>query len=188
MEEELHPTDFVDYHAIYSHTLTRLGKGMSVPEALESCLREEYPHTYKDIYAEARHILARLCKQKDWGSVRALRELANLPDLAEEIKDQADEGEALEEMERERRPDAVADYPRVFALAQRKRQSGFSLSDSLDMAVRELYPQTFRKVKEGASFYVRLASNRRDIHELRALRELAEDPSFFAELERSLPE
>jgi len=188
MEEELHPTDFVDYHAIFSHTLTRLGKGMSVPEALESCLREEYPHTYKDIYTEAKHILAQLCNQRDWGSVRALRELAIVPNLAEEIRNPGEEGEAFEEVERERRPDAVADYPRVFALAQRKRQSGFSLSDSLDMAVRELYPQTFRKVKEGAMFYVHLASYRRDIHELRALRELAENPTFFTELERSLPE
>ena len=161
---------------------------MSVPEALESCLREEYPHTYKDIYTEARHILSRLCKQKDWGSVRALRELANIPELAEEIRNLGEEGRPSEEMERARRPDAVADYPRIFALAQRKRQSGFSLSDSLDMAVRELYPQTFRKVKEGAMFYVRLASYRQEIHELRALRELAENPAFFTELEQSLPE
>ena len=188
MEEELHPTDFVDYHDVFSHTLTRLGKGMSVPEALESYLREEYPHTHKDIYTEARHILARLCKLNDWGSVRALRELANVPDLAEEIRSQDEAGRSSEEMERAHRPDAVADYPRIFALAQRKRQSGFALDDSLDMAVRELYPQTFRKVKEGAMFYVRLASYRQDIHELRALRELAENPAFFAELERSLPE
>jgi hypothetical protein len=188
MEEELHATDFVDYHLLFSRALTHLGKGMSVPEAVESCLKEEYPHTYKDILTEAKHILARLRKENDWGSVRALRELANVPELAERIRGEDDEDRAFEDMERARRPDAVADYPRIFALAQLKRQSGFSLSDSLEMAVRELYPQTFRKVKKGASFYVRLASYRRGIHELRALRELAEDKGFFAELERSLPE
>jgi len=188
MEEEPRPTDFVDYHDLFSRALTRVGKGMEVEEAVESCLRESFPHTYKEILLEARRILARLRKERDWGSLRALRELANVSGLAEEIRDSEDESKAFEEMERPRRPDAVADYPRVFALAQRKRRSGFSLDDSLDMAAREIYPQTFHKVKEGALFYVRLVSHREGIHELRALRELAENPALFSELERSLPE
>lgn len=188
MEEELHPVDFVDYHGIFSEGLTRLGSGMSVSEALESCLRERYPLTYNDIYAEARLILAYLKQERNWGYVRALRELADKPGLAEEIRGREEKEEPFEDMERVHRPGAVADYHRIFSLAQRKRHSGFSLADSLDMAVRELYPQTFRKVKEGALFYVRLASYRRGLHELRALRELAENPAFFSELEGSLPE
>ena len=188
MEEELHPVDFVDYHAIFSEALTNLGRGMSVAEALELCLKERHPLTYKDINAEARLILSHLKQEREWGSVRSLRELVDRPELAEEIRGQLIEAEPLEGMGRLRRPEAIADYPHIFSLAQRKRQSGFSLNDSLEMAVRELYPQTFRKVNEAALFYVHLAARRRGVHELRALRELAEDPRFFLELESSLPE
>lgn len=188
MEEELHPVDFVDYHAVFSEALTRLGKGTSVSEAIESCLREIHPLTYKDIYKEARHILTLLRQEKEWGPVRALRELAEKPGLAEEIRCYTSIGDAGADMENAKRPEAIAEYPRIFALAQRKRQSGFSLEDSLDMAVRELYPQTFRKVKEGALFYVQLAARRRGVHQLRALRELAEDPMLISGLESPPPE
>ncbi|MFW6113884.1 MAG: hypothetical protein ACOC78_03065 [Actinomycetota bacterium] len=188
MDKELHPIDFVDYHAVFSEALTRLGRGLSVSEAVESCLREIYPLTYKDINQETRHILAFLKEAKGWGSVRALRELADKPDLAEEIRACQDRAETKRDTEGTSPPDTVAEYPRIFALAQRKRQSGYSLEDSLDMAVRELYPQTFRKIKEAALFYVRLGAHRRGIHQLRALRELAEDPLFFSEIDRSQQE
>lgn len=161
---------------------------MSVNEALDSYLKDRFPLTHREIGAEARRILARLKQEKDWGSVRALRELADHPEMSGELRSAAEGGGSASGMEVARRPSAVADYRSVFSLALRKRQAGFSLEDSLDMAVREIYPQTFRKVKEGAVFYVRFAAYRRGIHELRALRELAEDPSLFRELESSLME
>lgn len=188
MEDELHPVDFVDYHAIFSDALGRLGKSGNVYNALESCLKERYPLTYRDINAEARLIISRLKRDREWGSVRALRELADRPELAEKIRIRKGSSDSIEDRGRSSKPEAVADYPRIFSLTQRKRQSGFSLEDSLDMAVRELYPQTFRKVKHGALLYIRLASKRRGVHELRALRELADDPLLFSELEKSLPE
>ena len=188
MEDDPRPTDFVDYQGIFSKALILVGKGASVPDALESCLKESYPLTYKEILVEARVILSRLKKEREWGSLRALRELADIPGLADELRrSKADEDEAGE-AHGIRRADVNADYPRIFALAQRKRQSGFSLDDSLQMAVRELYPQTYRKVTETAIFYVRLAARRRDEHEMRALRELAEDPLLFSQIEDSLPE
>ena len=183
MDGELHPVDRVDYHAVFSDALTRLGKGVSVSEALEVCLKERHPLTYKDINAEAMLILSRLKQERNWGSVRALRELADHPELAETIRVQKKAGGSPADLERIHRPEVIADYPRIFALAQRKRQSGFSLNDSLEMAVRELYPQTFRKVMEAALLYIHLATQKRGIHELRALRELAEDPELLSELE-----
>ena len=188
MESEFRPGDFVDYHAIFSEALTRLGKGMSVQEALVSCIRERHPLTHRDINAEARAILNRLTEEREWGVVRSLRELANHPGLAEELRARKGGQDSPGGTGGLRRPDAIADYPRVFLLAQRKRQTGFSLDDSLEMAVRELYPQTYRKVKEAALFYIRLAAQRLQVHELRALRELAEDPLIFSDLENSLPE
>jgi hypothetical protein len=186
MEEKLHPIDFVDYQSVFSSALILVGKGMSVSEALESLLKESYPLTYKDITLEARSIISRLRKERDWGSLRALRELSDVPGLAEELRIHKDAEGKRNSAAPMRRPDVIADYPRIFSLAQRKRQSGFSLDDSLEMAVRELYPQTYRKVKEAAHFYIRLAARKRDEHELRALRELSEDPLFFALLDDSL--
>jgi hypothetical protein len=188
MEEEFRPTDFVDYQTVFSKALTLVGQGVSVPEALESCIRELYPLTCREIIVETRLILARLKQDKDWGSLRALRELAARPGLADELHGRKVDEKAFSEEAGTRRPSAIADYPRIFKLAQRKRQAGFSLDDSLEMAVRELYPQTYRKVMEAAHFYIRLAAARRDEHEMRALRELAEDPLLFSQLETSLQE
>ena len=188
MEEEPRPTDFVEYQAVFSKTLILVGKGMSVPEALESCLKESYPLTYKDIAGEARLIISRLRQDREWGSLRALRELADRPGLADELRGRRSSDDGGGAASRLQRPDTIADYPRIFALAQRKRQSGFSLDDSLEMAVRELYPQTYRKVMDAARFYIRLAAHKRGEHEMRALRELAEDPLLFSRLEDSLSE
>ncbi|MBC7229491.1 MAG: hypothetical protein H5T74_03745 [Actinobacteria bacterium] len=186
MEEDLRATDFVDYQAVFSDALLLVGRGSSVTEALEACIRERYPLTCRDIIAEACLILRRLKEEREWGSLRALRELADRQGLAEELRVRgfphagAQAGAHAEP--------AVADYPRVFALAQRKRQAGFSLEDSLDMAVRELYPQTHRKVREKALEYIRLAARSRNEHELRALRDLAEDANLFRSLETPAPD
>ncbi|MEW6552926.1 MAG: hypothetical protein AB1384_01390 [Actinomycetota bacterium] len=189
MEDQPRPTDFVDYQGIFSRTLILVGRGASVPDALESCLKDAYPLTYREILVEARKILSHLKQEREWGSLRALRELADRPGLADEMRRSRPSGERTDgDAPGMSRSDVNADFPRIFALAQRKRQSGFSLDDSLEMAVRELYPQTYRKVTEAARFYVRVAAHRRGEHEMRALRELAEDPRFFAELEDSLPE
>lgn len=188
MEDEPRPTDFVDYQAVFSKTLILVGKGLGVSEALESCLKEIYPLTYREMVVEAKTILSRLKHEREWGSLRALRELAGRPGLADQLRRERAGEEKADGILGGKRPEAIADYPRIFALAQRKRGSGFSLEDSLEMAVRELYPQTYRKVMEAARFYIVLAARRRGEHEMRALRELAEDPLLFSQLEDLLPE
>lgn len=170
--------DFVDYDGIFSEALSLLGKGMSVSEAVEFRLKERYPLTYRDINVEARLILDHLKQERNWGPVRALRELANHPGLAESIRNHKLESSSSKGKSGVQTPGAIADYPRIFSLAQRKRQSGFSLDDSIEMAVRELYPQTFRKVKEASLSYIRLVAERQGVHELRALRDLAKDPGL----------
>jgi hypothetical protein len=183
MDEELRPMDFVDYDAIFADALSLVSKGSSVSEAIDASLKEKYALTYRDIGAETRLILEHLKQENDWGPVRALRELAETPGLADAIRGQKNEG-LLQSRSTAPPPDpAVADYPRVFAKAQRRRQSGFSLEDSLDMASRELYPQTFKKVREQALSYIRLFAEKEGMHELRALRELAEDGSILSRLE-----
>jgi hypothetical protein len=184
MEGDLHFVDFVDYHAVFCEALARLGKGMSVSEAIESSLKERYPLTYKEIDSEARSILSRLKQERDWGSVRALRELADRPELAEKLRVPRKTPASSQAAGRSAAPEPVADYRRIFSLAQRKRQAGFSLEDSLEMAVRELYPQTFRKVKDTALSYVRLSAQRLGVHELRALHELAENPQLISECDQ----
>ena len=86
MDDHPRPTDFVDYQVVFSEALTLVGKGMSVPDALESCLKESYPLTCKDIIVESRLILSRIRQEREWGSLRALRELADIPGLAEEMR------------------------------------------------------------------------------------------------------
>jgi len=184
MGDELHLADFVDFREIFSRALSLVGKGMGVKEALESLVREKYPLVYRDILAESLSILEYLKSQKGWGSLRALRELAAREGLAEEMQRRVEE-RAADEMVSQAPPPVVADFPRIFALAQKKRRAGFSLHDSLEMAVRELYPQTYRKVLEASLFHIRKASRKLGVHELRALRELAEDPELFRSLTES---
>ena len=184
MEVDPKPTDFVDYKAVFSQALTLVGRGASVSEALESCLKRSYPLTYTEMLAEARGIVSRLRREREWGPLRTLRELADKPGLAERMRRPAAQG-AAPPTRTSQRPDAIADFPRIFLLAQQRRQAGFSLDDSLEMAVRELYPHTYRKILEAARFYVGLAARVRGEHELRALRELAEDPRIFTSLEDS---
>ncbi len=183
MEDKLRPVDFVDYDIIFSDALALLTKGMSVLEAVEASLKQHYSLTYRDINIEIRWILDHLKQEKGWGPVRALRELANNPGLAETIRNQKMEGSPPDAKGALQAPEATADYARVFSLAQRRRQSGFSLEDSLDMAARELYPQTFRKVKEQSLSYIRLFAEKQGVHELRALRELAQDSKLVTGLE-----
>ncbi|MBC7247841.1 MAG: hypothetical protein H5T73_08685 [Actinobacteria bacterium] len=181
MDDEIHLVDNVDYRDLFSRSLTLVGKGASIRNSLESCARERYPLAYRDVLDEAQCILERLKEERGWGTLRALRELA-------------EDGELVEALRARRvtpsgpnrggtgRSEVIANFPRVFSLAQRKRQAGFSLEDAIDMAVRELYPQTHRKVREAALAHVRQAARRLRVHELRALRELAEDPELFREL------
>jgi hypothetical protein len=173
--------DFVDYDAIFADALSLMAKGLSVSEAIEASIRECYSLTYRDIGVETGLILERLKQERDWGPVRALRELAENPGLADSIRSEKMQGASSA---RAAAPEpAVADYPRVFALAQRRRQSGFSLEDSLDMASRELYPQTFKKVKEQSLSFIRLYAEKEGVHELRALHELAEDAALMSRFE-----
>ena len=183
MEDELKPVDFVDYDLIFSDGLSLLAKGMSVSEAIEASLKQHYPLTYRDINIETEWILDSLKQEKGWGSVRALRELAENPGLAETIRGQKIEATFADSKGSQSVPEAIADYPKVFSLAQRKRQAGFSLEDCLEMATRELYPQTFRKVKEQSLAHIRLFADKQGVHELRALRELAEDPKLMTDVE-----
>ncbi|MBC7252519.1 MAG: hypothetical protein H5T72_00930 [Actinobacteria bacterium] len=173
--------DRVDYADLFSRALTRVGRGMSVPEALASCAREDYPHAHRDVLREAAEILEYLKAQRGWGSLRALRELAGKPQAVKEMRTRMRSASAGGR-DREPGSEVFADFPRIFSLAQRKRRSGFSLEDCVDMAVRELYPHTFRRTREAALQYLRKASRRLKTHELRALRELAEDPELFRTL------
>ncbi|MDI6874204.1 hypothetical protein [Candidatus Solincola sp.] len=171
----------MNYADLYSRALLRVGKGLSVPEAVSSCAREEYPHAYRDVLDTAMDILERLKERRGWGSLRALRELAGNPRAVEEIRERprnASPGGSV----RGSGTEVFADFPRIFSLAQRKRKAGFSLEDCVDMAVRELYPHTFRRTREAALLYLRRAAHRLNTHELRALRELAEDPGLFRTL------
>ncbi len=181
MDNEPRLADFVDYRDIFSRALTRVGRGQSIPSALEECSKESYPHAYRDVLAAAHELLDRLKELRGWGSLRALRELASDPILVEELR-RADTGYRAATDQEGRRTEVFADFPRIFTLAQRKRKAGYSLEDSVEMAVRELYPQTYRKTKHAALEYVREAASKLGTHELRALRELAEDPALFRSL------
>lgn len=154
---------------------------MSIPEAIVSCAREGYPLAYRDVYRKAMDILERLKEKWGWGSLRALRELAGNPGLVEEMRERPG-NENSRAGAREKGVEVFADFPRIYTLAQRKRQAGFSLEDCLEMAVRELYPHTFRRTLDAAFEYLHRTAQRLEVHELRALRELAEDPSLLHRL------
>ncbi|MGQ9475559.1 MAG: hypothetical protein ACUVRX_04750 [Actinomycetota bacterium] len=181
MEDVPRLADHVNYSELYSRALLRVGRGMSVPEAVSSCAREEYPHAYRDVVDRAMAILERLKDRRGWGSLRALRELSQDPRLVEEMKLEA--GKAISRAsDRGTTMEVIADFPRIFSLALRKRQAGFSLEDALDMAVRELYPHTFRRTREAALELLRRAAHSLEVHETRALRELAREPALFNRL------
>lgn len=181
MDKDPRLADFVDYRDIFSRALTKVGRGLSIPSALEECTRESYPHAYRDVLNVAHELLDRLKNLRGWGSLRALRELASDPGLAEELRGAEPGSRVAVDQERSHRG-VFADFPRIFALAQKKRTAGYSLEDSVEMAVHELYPQTYRKTRDATLGYVREAARRLGTHELRALRELAQNPSLFQSL------
>lgn len=181
MEDEPRLVDFVDYKDLFSRSLILVGKGLSVQQSLETCARETYPLAYRDVAGEALSILAWLKEERGWGSLRALRELADNRELIDELRARKVTAQG-EGTHGPARSEIIANFPRIFSLAQRKRQTGFSLEDAMDMAVRELYPQTYRKVREAALAHVRQAARMLQVHELRALRELAENPDLFRDL------
>ncbi len=181
MDELPRLVDRVDYADLFSRALTRVGKGMSVPEALASCAREGYPHAHRDVLQAAMEILEGMKESRGWGPLRALRELAENPRAVEEVRSRLKALTRKGGMKGAAQA-VFADFPRIFSLAHRKHRAGFSLEDSVDMAVSELYPHTFRRTREAALQYLHRAAQRLGVHELRALRDLAEDPGLFRSL------
>ena len=143
MEDELRPTDFVDYQVVFSGALILVGKGLAVSEALESCLRESYPLTYREMVVEARSMLARLKREREWGSLRALRELADRPGLADMMRRERTDAEGTRAAPGAA-PEAIADYPRIFA-SPAQAQIGVLPRRLPEMAARAV-SQTYRKV------------------------------------------
>ncbi len=143
---------FADYRAIFLRALELVRRGDSVNAALSGALRELYPHTHRDIEPSLREMFESTKLSRGWGDLRALRALSEDPGLsrAPAAADQPGPSETPGAQLLPAYDDTVADLREVFRTALKKSSTGFQPADALEMACKELYPYTSRKVLKAA--------------------------------------
>lgn len=134
---------FADYRAIYRRALEMVNRGSSVSDALSDAARELYPYTHKDIEPLLREMLTEAKRNHNWGDMRALRDLSEkAPSAGESEEEEPAKANTYEE--------SMANLKEVFRSAYKKANAGFQPTDALEMACKELYPYTSRKVLRAA--------------------------------------
>lgn len=142
-QDDIRASRFADYRAIYRRALELVNRGSSVNEALSGAARELYPYTHRDIEPILREMFAETKRNNNWGDLRALRDLSEKNVTGGENDDaEPSRTDAFEE--------SMANLKEVFRSAHRKAAAGFRPDDALEMACRELYPHTSRKVLRSA--------------------------------------
>ncbi len=163
------PSDFADLNAVYRKALDLVGKGSNVHEALNESLRELYPLTHADLSRRVARIFNALKRERGWGDLRTLRELASsktFPELP---------GSSSRDSAADPHPggSVAADLQRVFSVAHAKCRVGFDPMDALDMACTELYPLIHRKVLDAAASRLNACMEREGVSLRAALRILS---------------
>lgn len=145
-------SQFADYRAIFRRALELVNRGESVNEALPAALRELYPHTHRDIEPSLRETFDSTKTSRGWGDLRALRALSDDPELTRPASspDNAGAAEPAGSSLLPAYDSANANLREVYRVAFKKTSSGFQPSDALEMACRELYPYTSRKILKAA--------------------------------------
>jgi hypothetical protein len=158
---------FADYRAIFRRALELVNRGGNVNEALSEANRELYPYTYRDIEPNLREIFNSCKRSHQWGDMRALRDLA----------ENAGAGGMAEEAEQADAPayeDSMANLKDVFRVAHKKASVGFQPADALEMACKDLYPYTSRKVLKAAEEQLRKVMDEKRTSPKGALKLLSE--------------
>lgn len=158
---------FADYRAIFRRALELVNRGGNVNDALSDANKELYPYTFRDIEPSLREIFNSSKRSHQWGDMRALRDLADNAGLAAmaEGNEPADTP-AFEE--------SMANLKEVFRAAHKKATVGFQPADALEMACKELYPYTSRKVYKSADEQLRRIMDEHRISPKGALKILSE--------------
>jgi hypothetical protein len=174
---EMKASQFADYRAIFLRALELVNRGESVSEALAAAVRELYPHTYREIEPPLREMFDTAKLSKGWGDFRALRALSE--DLgaarAPSSPDQSGTPDMPGSQLLPAYDDTVANLREVFRVALKKTSTGFQPADALEMACRELYPYTSRKVLRAAEERLRCCMQENRLSTRGALRALAEE-------------
>ncbi len=167
---------FADYRAIFLRALQLVNRGEGVGGALSAAVRELYPHTHRDIEPALREMLEAAKLSRGWGDLRALRSLSEDPGPLPPPPppDRSRPAEPPGQRDLPAYDDTVANLREVFRAAQKKASSGFQPSDALEMACKELYPHTSRKVLRAAEERMGDCMRRHRLGPRGALKALAE--------------
>jgi hypothetical protein len=173
---DMKASQFADYRAVFRRALELVNRGESVSAALSGSLRELYPHTYKDIEPSLREIFDSTKFSREWGDLRALRALADDPELTK-TPSESDHPGSTEPSGSSLLPaydDSMANLQEVFRTALKKASTGFHPADALEMACKELYPYTSRKIMKTAEEQMRSVMQENRLSPKGALKFLAE--------------
>jgi hypothetical protein len=172
---DMKASQFADYRAIFLRALELVRRGDSVNAALSGALRELYPHTHHDIEPSLREMFESIKLSRGWGDLRALRALSEDPGLsrAPAAGEQPGPPEPPDGQLLPAYDDTVANLQEVFRTALRKTSAGFQPSDALEMACKELYPYTSRKVLRAAEGRMRGCMQENGLSSRGALKMLA---------------
>ena len=160
-------SQFADYRAIYRRALEMVKHGSSVNTALSDAARELYPYTHKDIEPVLLEMLAETKRNHNWGDLRALRDLSE-----KALPSEGDGGS--EPVRADVYEESMANLKEVFRSAHKKTNAGFRPDDALEMACKELYPYTSRKVLRSARTQLEQAMELARLTPKGALKKLSE--------------
>ena len=157
---------FADYRAIFRRALELVNRGSNVSEAIADANKELYPYTFRDIEPSLREIFNSCKRSHQWGDMRALRDLAANAGLAAvTVEAEPTDAPAYEE--------SMANLKEVFRAAHKKATAGFKPADALEMACKELYPYTSRKVLKAAEEQLHMVMDEQRISSKGALKILS---------------
>lgn len=150
---------------VFSEALLEMGRGRSAEEALVSACWELFPEMGRKLLLTALGYFLHVREKTGWGPLRAMRELATRLERWE--NPYRSEGLDLSRI-------SPSDLAEVIRAAARRLEVGYSLEDSLEMAVGPAKPGVSCESVHTFLFLVKAVASLRDVGAARALRELAD--------------
>lgn len=148
---------------VFSEALVEMGKGKPVEEALVAASRRGSREETRNTLWAALSLFLHVRESTGWGPLRTVRELSSHPERWE--NPYLEEVDLLMNLS----PGVLSE---LFRKAEKRREAGYSLEDSLEMASAAMDPDSAGLLFRTALFLVKTISSLRDIGENAAFREM----------------